>query len=218
MIKLVDARLTDGLPDMLQQQPWVQALSEAVHEVTQRGIGYLESSRTYSRLNQLSGQPLDVLGVEMRAPHYRQDLPDSVKRTIIQNSMAYYARAGTKAAVQDLIHDLYCDAVVSEWFQYDGDPGHFRIDFDLTRPTVEKIADIDIGKISSTVSDVARASSHLDGISLSVTESCGLFVLSKLGVTLQLYPWHISQYQNSGTVQVAAAAKSAITVSVLERT
>jgi phage tail P2-like protein len=165
MIKLADARLTDGLPDVLQKEPWVQALSEAIHSVTAQGINYVNSARTYSRLGELVGQILDFLGVENRAPHYRQDFSDDVKRTIIQNSMVYFAHAGTKAAVEDLIQDIYGGAKVVEWFDYNGEPGHYRVELDISS-LKSGVLLITTADFEAAIAIVVRESSHLDGVYL----------------------------------------------------
>lgn len=163
MIKLSDARLVDGLPSVLAKEPWVQALSEAVHAVAAKGLGYMNSSRTYSRLGELSGQILNILGVENRAPHYRQDLSDDVKRTIIRNSMVYYAHAGTKAAVEEFVRDIYCTAKIEEWPEYNGDPGHFRIALDLLDSRTQ-VGNLDVEAIRKVIDPVTRISAHLDEI------------------------------------------------------
>lgn len=163
MISLTDARLIDGLPDALKKEPWVQALSEAIHAATERGIGYIDSARTYSRLSKLTGQLLDILGVENRAPHYNQAFSDDVKRTIVQNAMVYYAHAGTKAAVEDLVRDIYCTAKIEEWPEYNGAPGHYRIGLDLLDSKTQLVSP-DVEAIQKIIEPVTRASSHLDEI------------------------------------------------------
>lgn len=45
----------------------------------------------------------------------------------------------------------------------------------------------------------------------------GISAISKLGVTLTLYPWQVHQYESVSTVRTAAAVKSCLSVTVLER-
>ncbi|WP_413778141.1 putative phage tail protein [Caproicibacterium sp. XB1] len=45
----------------------------------------------------------------------------------------------------------------------------------------------------------------------------GIAVISKLGVTVTLYPWQVHKYESISTVRTAAATKSCLTVTVLER-
>ena len=45
----------------------------------------------------------------------------------------------------------------------------------------------------------------------------GISTISKLGVTLHLYPWQVHQYESISTVRTAAAVKSCLSVTVLGR-
>lgn len=45
----------------------------------------------------------------------------------------------------------------------------------------------------------------------------GISAISKFGVTMTLYPWQVHQYDSISTVQTAAAVKSCLSVTVLER-
>jgi hypothetical protein len=45
----------------------------------------------------------------------------------------------------------------------------------------------------------------------------GIFVVSKLGVIMTIYPWQVHQYDSVSTVSTAVGMKSALTVTVLER-
>ena len=45
----------------------------------------------------------------------------------------------------------------------------------------------------------------------------GISTISKLGVTLHLYPWQVHHYESVSTVRTAAAVKSCLSVTVLER-
>jgi hypothetical protein len=45
----------------------------------------------------------------------------------------------------------------------------------------------------------------------------GISAISKLGITLTLYPWQVHHYESISTVRTAAAMKSCLSVTVLER-
>ena len=72
-----------------------------------------------------------MLAVELNAMYYDQDLPIEAKRTIVQASFsAWYARAGTPAAVEELVQAVFGEGEVVEWFDFtEGDrtPGLFDI-------------------------------------------------------------------------------------------
>lgn len=83
-------------------------------------------------------------------------------------SLPYYMTVGTKAAVEDMMRDLYGDATVREWFEYEGTPGCFRIKIKAEGP-------IDIEEMLDILSHVKRASAHLDMLQLSTEEMHKLF-------------------------------------------
>lgn len=66
------------------------------------------------------------------------------------------------------MRDLYGDAMVREWFEYQGTPGCFRIKIKAEGP-------IDIEEMLDILSHVKRASAHLDMLQLSTEEMHKLF-------------------------------------------
>ena len=131
MIKLTDGELLDLLPSAMKADIDMVCLSYAIREVTQELLAALEQTRTQSFIEGLPEHILDVLAVETNAMYYDQDLPIETKREIIQASYsAWYARAGTPAAVEELVRAVFGEGEVVEWFDFtEGEtiPGTFDI-------------------------------------------------------------------------------------------
>lgn len=131
MIKLTDGELLDLLPSAMKGDIDMVCLSYAIREVTQELLAALEHTRTQSFIEGLPEYILDVLAVETNAMYYDQDLPIETKREIIQASYsAWYARAGTPAAVEELVRAVFGEGTVVEWFDFtEGErtPGTFDI-------------------------------------------------------------------------------------------
>lgn len=75
-----------------------------------------------------------------------------------------------------------------------------------------------IDGLKAAVDEIKPA--HLDyGIYFEdrVPGKLGIAAISKLGITLTLYPWQMHNYENIGAVRTAAAMKSCLSVTVLER-
>lgn len=70
---------------------------------------------------------LDELAWEYNATWYNYDADIERKRAQIEGAMEYYNRLGTPEAVQRAIADVFGDGTVKEWFQYEGEPYHFRV-------------------------------------------------------------------------------------------
>jgi hypothetical protein len=75
-----------------------------------------------------------------------------------------------------------------------------------------------IDGLKAAVNEIKPA--HLDyGIYFEdrVPGKLGIAAVSKLGITIKLYPWQMHHYENVSNVQTAAAIKSCLSVTVLER-
>lgn len=167
MIKLTDARLTDALPKILAEQPWVQALAEASRKMRRRVMAYADRTRLFCDIDEASEEALDALAVELQTPLYKNDYPLTVKRQIVKNSMLYYIRSGTRGAVEELLADIYQGAEVAEWFEYGGEPNYFRVAIDISRTTVP-VAEMTPAELESWLYSVKRASSALESLSYMI--------------------------------------------------
>lgn len=167
MIKLTDARLTDALPKILAEQPWVQALAEASRKMRRRVMAYADRTRPFCDIDEASEEALDALAVELQTPLYKNDYPLTVKRQIVKNSMLYYIRSGTRGAIEELLADIYQGAEVEEWFEYGGEPNYFRVAIDISRTTVP-VAEMTPAELESWLYSVKRASSALESLSYMI--------------------------------------------------
>lgn len=167
MIKLTDARLTDALPKILAEQPWVQALAEASRKMRRRVMAYADRTRLFCDIDEAIDEALDALAVELQTPLYKNDYPLTVKRQIVKNSMLYYIRSGTRGAVEELLADIYQGAEVEEWFEYGGEPNYFRVAIDISRTTVP-VAGMTPAELESWLYSVKRASSALESLSYMI--------------------------------------------------
>ena len=168
MTDLRNAKLTDLLPKSVAEQQWVQSVSDAWNDLTLLILDFADNAKVYTGIDQASDELLDILATQFRAPRYRQDYDIETKRRLVKASLPYYMTVGTKAAVEDVMRDLYGDATVREWFEYQGTPGCFRSKIKAEGP-------IDIEEMLDILSHVKRASAHLDMLQLSTEEMHKLF-------------------------------------------
>ena len=82
----------------------------------------------------------------------------SVKREMIKNTRQVYALLGTVAGSQRAARDCASDSIIQEWWEYDGDPAHFRIFSRLGEAAENAYAMV------QSVTSVKRLSAVLDGI------------------------------------------------------
>ena len=131
MIKLTDGELLDLLPASMKSDIDMVCLSYAIHMVTQDLLTAAAETQTQCFIDGLPERILDVLAVETNAMYYDESLPIEAKREIIRASIsAWYARAGTPAAVEELVRAVVGEGEVVEWYDFtEGDirPGLFDI-------------------------------------------------------------------------------------------
>ena len=126
MIKLSGSRFTDIMPENLAEQPEIQALAYAVGRQVEKLLAYADGARTYAAIYAVPEKVLDLLAVELRTPSYDENFSIKVKRTLIAESLLFYAQMGTPAAVNRIIETIFETGYIEEWYEYDGDPHHFR--------------------------------------------------------------------------------------------
>lgn len=164
MIKsLRQARITDGLPRVLARQEWVIALSEALGLALGKTLDYTDESQIYTRLDTAPETVLDVLAVDWKIDWYDTELTVEQKRRIVKTALTVRRLMGTAAAVKLQVHAIYPEATVTEWFQYDGRPGCFRVSLPLPK---EGITAAEYRRLKTGILTTKNERSHLDMIDI----------------------------------------------------
>lgn len=164
MIKLSDAMATDVLPPVLSAQAWAQAYAWALHRQTRRLLALCDTLAIWSAPEKLTAQMCDVLALELRTPQYDAGLPLATKRALIRNTLGYYMMAGTKGAITRITSDVFGNADVQEWFEYDGEPGYFKVTTDDPG-----VSDANVDEFKRVAESVKRLSAHLEKVELTLT-------------------------------------------------
>lgn len=126
MIRLSGSRFTDIMPDNLASQVETQAFAYAVGRQIEKLCAYSDAARTYAAIATMPEWLLDYMAVELRTPSYDENYSLKTKRALIQGSLLFYTQMGTPAAVNRIIETIFETGYIEEWYEYDGDPHHFR--------------------------------------------------------------------------------------------
>lgn len=127
MINFEDSEIKDILPISIRSGVKAQAISYAIKQQIQRILLYAKRARLYAAIDELPEEILDLLAVELRTQYYNQEYSADTKRRLVKNTLLWYTKAGTPAAVQELIEVIFGDGVVIDWYDYDGEPGYFKV-------------------------------------------------------------------------------------------
>ena len=191
MIELKGSRFTQILPQNLSSQTRTQALAYAVGRQVDKLLAMADRMVIWADLDRVPEQLLDCLAVELRTPAY----PVETKRTLVRESLLFYARMGTPAAVDRLIQAIFGSGQIEEWYQYGGEPHHFRAAIGANGIT---IGPAELDAFRRVLSSVKRLSSWLDSIAtLTPMESrpvrvaaapCGSYARTTLPPVFVLVP------------------------------
>jgi len=129
--------LLRALPTVLQGDAGMAALAAAIAEKLSARPDEIHRLMIYTRIDELPEELLDVLAVDFKVDWWDFDYTVEKKRQTLKDSWRVHRMLGTKAAVEAAISAIYPDTQVSEWFEYDGDPGHFKLLIDATYEDVD---------------------------------------------------------------------------------
>lgn len=161
MIKYTESEMLQVMPEPLKYKAEVVALSYAIKRAIGKMVGYAERASVYAAIDKLPEDILDLLAVELRAQYYDEDMDISIKREIAKKTMLWYHRAGTPSAVEELISAVFGEGEISEWFEYGGEPYHFKIKTDAV------LSASDMEYFEKIIRNVKNVRSHLEEIQLS---------------------------------------------------
>lgn len=170
MIKsLFNAQVTDGVPRVLREQPWVKALSLAAWELHKQTMDYIDGSQIYTAIDTVGEEVLDALAVNWKIDWYDTDYDIKQKRRIVKTALNIRRTMGTVAAVKAQADAIYPGSTMEEWFNFNGQPGTFRMTVDVTTTGPGNTIDIfGTAEIERRLTMAKRYSSHLESMSYQI--------------------------------------------------
>ncbi len=130
--ELSGAAMLAALPPPLRQDPSVAALAQAVADVLDRRRAEIDSVSLYARIDSLPEALLDILAYDFKVDWWDPNYSVEEKRRMLKDSWRVHRMLGTKGAVEMAIAAIYPGTAVEEWFQYGGEPYHFKLTIDFT--------------------------------------------------------------------------------------
>lgn len=158
MTKLYDGQIADLLQNDGRYSPEIIAISYAVLQEKRRIMDRADKTRTASMIDHLSEDILDLLAVELRSPYYAGDMPIEKKRGIVKNTLVWFSKAGTTAALEELIFILFGQGEIVEWFDFT-EPPYTPGTFDII--TDSRMTEDAVGQFLQIIRKVKNTRSHL---------------------------------------------------------
>lgn len=115
----------------------------------------------YANIDILPERVLDILAYDFKVDWWDTAYTLEEKRETLKGAWEVHRHLGTKRAVETAISAIYPNGKVKEWFDYGGEPYHFRLEIDTSREarTIEQQ-----NQVLDRVGYYKNLRSHLDSI------------------------------------------------------
>lgn len=125
MVDFWNGEIKDILPRNLLS-PEVTAVSYAVGKAMQKFQSFSQSTYLYAKISRVPDKVLDLMALEANTQYYAADLPRETKERLVNQTYAWYMRAGTPSVIESFLRTILDGGYIEEWFNYKGSPYHFK--------------------------------------------------------------------------------------------
>ncbi|MCD8052269.1 MAG: phage tail protein I [Clostridiales bacterium] len=180
LIQKVD--LTQTLPLALTYDEASVALAKALAVGLQEAAQLAKEAGIYYRIDELPETMLDILATDLHVDWYDANATLEEKRSVIASSVFVHRKMGTPSAVQRLLDDNFGGGAISEWFDYEGEPYHFRVSTESM-----ELVYANLDQFITMLEKTKKASAVLDGIdilqTIGITAGVGMAKKTELNCT-----------------------------------
>lgn len=129
MSKLITEKdaLLATFPYSLTRDEDKSKLADAIAQMLSDTATELDQAIIYPNVNKLSENLLDILADDFRVEWYDYEGTIEEKRKTISECISIHRYKGTKYAVETALKSVYDTVKVQEWYEYGGDPYHFKV-------------------------------------------------------------------------------------------
>lgn len=220
MNNLQDYVLVDLLPQSLKGDPFVVALAEAVEKELKEA--YREAEKL-ANLHDIDNLPEPVLDYLLCQLHVTFDegagLAATIeeKRRLVKHAYALHRMKGTKRALEMVLDLLDMRGRIVEWFEYGGEPYHFRIE--LLEITNKGLSDESLSLLDKLIEAYKNKRSWLEVINIYLTGKGKMHLASAMqgGEEITVYPWQQSSIETKGYARFGSSSVTVETMTVYPR-
>lgn len=140
---MTDARIMSSdnfmlsLPAVLAEDENLNALARSISGVLESRIREIERVNIYARIDELPEDLLDILAQDFKVDWWDYSLTLSEKRETLKRSWYVHRHMATPSAVTTALSAIYSETECEEWFEYGGEPYHFRLAMTLPAEEIQ---------------------------------------------------------------------------------
>lgn len=118
----------------------------------------------------LSDEIMNQLALDMLISWYDKSANAETKASVIKNADILHSKAGTPAAVEEIMSIYFGDGEVKEWFEYGGNPGYFKVITSNVSVTGDKI-----NEFLAILNSVKRKSAWLEEVVIAMSGNFNIY-------------------------------------------
>lgn len=156
---ITKANLIHTAPAVLANDANMEPLVETLADALARLAAKLDMATLFPNIDSLPEALLDILAADLNVYWYDYDWDITQKRESLKKAGYVHRHMGTRSAVVSALTAAYPATILQEWFEYGGEPFHFRI--------ITSSSDLDqewYDKVIKLVLQTKNARSVLDSI------------------------------------------------------
>lgn len=115
------------LPPVLKKDVGFAALGKIIAEQLAKNRELSDKALIYPAIDKLDEPVLDALAYDLNVPWYDYEGDLESKRNTIRECIQVHRYKGTKYAVETALRSVYEEVRVAEWYEYGGEPYHFKV-------------------------------------------------------------------------------------------
>lgn len=196
---LTKENLIAAFPPALKQDASLAALADAAAELFSVRRSEIELLKIYACIDELPETLVDILARDFKADWWDPEYSLKEKRQTLKDSWRVHKTLGTKAAVETAISAIYPNTQVVEWWEYGGEPYHFRLHINVSEDNIESDKQ---RRVLERLDYYKSLRSHLDTINYRMTArpaaavagtvctQCGMRVGVEIPIPSEVYAPH----------------------------
>lgn len=159
------------LPSSISYDKQVIASCEAIDLEMKKLQSAIQKLYILLSIETLEEDMVDLMAKQFDAPYYDATLPLETKRSLVKNAINWHKKKGTVAAVEEVVTTIFGESTVEEWYEYGGEPHHFRIT--TTNISVDESF---IRRFKDAAEHIKRKSSWLDEFIVLLASKLSMYV------------------------------------------
>ncbi len=117
----------DTFPPTLARDDDKRKLADSIADSIAELMSDTDKAAVFTRIDDLDEPLLDILAADLKVEWYDYEGTVEEKRKTIRECIDVHRYKGTKYAVETALKGVYENVRVSEWFEYGGEPYHFKV-------------------------------------------------------------------------------------------